>query len=99
MELKDRELKDRKEKINREIEELFYKLIIVSKDDIGKSEEQEMKKIKPIKKNWYVSSLNKGKRREKKPKIIRDKLKDKIVNNIWTIFEIEEEKEDRNKEK
>ena len=37
--------------------------------------------------------------REKKPKIIRDKLKDKIVNNIWTIFEIEEEKEDRNKEK
>ena len=38
------ELKDR------EIEELFYKLIIVSKDDMDKFEEQEMKKIRPIKK-------------------------------------------------
>ena len=36
MELKYRELKDREEKINRETEELFYKPIIVSKDDMGK---------------------------------------------------------------
>ena len=32
---------------------------------------------------------------EKKPQIIRDKLKDKIVNDIWTLFET---KEDRKKE-
>ena len=38
------ELKDR------EIEELFYKPIIVSKDHMDKFEEQEMKKIRPIKK-------------------------------------------------
>ena len=55
MELKDIELKDRQEKIKREVEELFYKLIIMSKDDMGKSEEQEMKKIRPIKKIvWLV---------------------------------------------
>ena len=34
--------------ILREIEELFYKLIIVSKDDMGKFEEQEMNKISPM---------------------------------------------------
>ena len=32
---------------------------------------------------------------EKKPQIIRDKLKDKIVNDILTLFET---KEDRKKE-
>ena len=35
----------------------------------------------------------------KKPKIIGDKLKDKTINDIWTLFEIEEEKEDRKKKK
>ena len=50
MELNDRESKDKKEKIKREIEELFYKLIIVSKDDMDKYEEQDMKKIRPTKK-------------------------------------------------
>ena len=45
------ELKGREGKIRREIEELFYKLIIVSKDDIDKFEEQEIKKIRPIKNN------------------------------------------------
>ena len=30
----------------------------------------------------------------KKSKIIRDKLKDKILNGIWTLFETKEEKED-----
>ena len=39
MKLKDRELKDREEKTKREIEELFYKLIIMSKDDVDKFEE------------------------------------------------------------
>ena len=38
--VKDRELKDRKEKIKGKIEELFHKLIIVSKDDMDKFEEQ-----------------------------------------------------------
>ena len=35
----------------------------------------------------------------KKPKIIRDNLKDKIINDIWTLFETEEEKDDRKKNK
>ena len=59
----------------------------MSKDDIEKLEDQEVKKLKLIKQDemW------------EKPKLIRDKLKDKIIN-IWTIFETEKEKEDRKKE-
>ena len=68
MELKDRELRDREEKIKREIEELFYKPIIVSKDDMDKFEEQEMEKIRPIKKNWYDRLIKKTMVSEKKPK-------------------------------
>ena len=49
IELKDRELKDREMKFKREIEELFFKLIIVSIDDMDKFEGKKMKKIKPIK--------------------------------------------------
>ena len=49
MELKDRELKDRKEKKNKtEIEGLFHQPIIVSKDEMDKFEEQKMQKIRPI---------------------------------------------------
>ena len=48
-ELKDRELKDIEVKIKREIEELFFKLIIVSVDDMDRFEKKEMKKIRPIK--------------------------------------------------
>lgn len=44
MELKDGELKDIKEINKREIEQLFYKPIVVSKINIDKFEEQEMKK-------------------------------------------------------
>ena len=54
-ELNDKELKDREEKIKREIEKLFYKLITVSKDDMDKFEEQETKKIRPIKKNGLIT--------------------------------------------
>ena len=43
------ELKDREVKIKREIEELFFKLIIVSVDDMDRFEKKEMKKIRPIK--------------------------------------------------
>ena len=32
--------------------------------------------------------------REKKPKIIRDKLKDKIIRDVWTLFETEDKKEE-----
>ena len=34
-----------------------------------------------------------------KPKILRDKLKAKIINDILTLFETEEEKEDSKKKK
>ena len=94
MESKDRELKNREEKIKRETEELFYKPITVSKDDMDKFQEQEMKKIKPIKRNWF-DRLIKQNVMGKKPKIIRDKLKYKTINDIWSLFETEEEKEDR----
>ena len=67
---------------------------MVSKDDIDKSEEQEMKKIRPVKRNWF-DRLIKQNVMGKKPKIISDKLKDKIINDIWTLFDVEEEKEDR----
>ena len=59
MELKDRELKDRKEKIKREMKELFCQLSIMSKDEMDKSEEEEMKKIRPIKENGMIIQLNK----------------------------------------
>ena len=52
-ELKGIELKDRKDKIKKEIEKLFNKSIIVSKNDIDKFEEQEMKKIRPMIKNCF----------------------------------------------
>ena len=87
-------MKDREEQIKREIAELFFKPIMVSKDDMDKFEEQEMKKIRPIKRNWF-DRLIKQNVMGKKPKGIRDKLKDKIINDIWALFETEEEKEDR----
>ena len=42
--LKDKELKDREVKIKREIEELFFKLIVVSIDDMNNFEEKEIRK-------------------------------------------------------
>ena len=54
---------------------------------MDKLEEQEMKKIRSIKQNVVGEKL----------KIIRDKLKDKIISDIWTLFEAEQEKEDRKK--
>ena len=68
------ELKDR---------ELFHKPIIMSKDDMDKFDEQEMKKTRPIRKTWF-DRLMKQNVTGKKPKIIRDKLKDKIM--IFGIF-------------
>ena len=44
VQLKDRELKDREVNIKRGIEELFFKQIIVTIDDMNKFEQKEMKK-------------------------------------------------------
>ena len=82
MKLKDKELKDREEKIKRDIEELFYKVINMSKDDMDKFEEQEMKKIRPIKKSWYNRLIKETMVKENNPKIITYKLKDKIIRDI-----------------
>ena len=53
IELKDRELKDGEVKIEREIEELFFKRIIVFIDAMEKFEQKEMNKIRLIKNTWY----------------------------------------------
>ena len=53
IELKDSELKDRNVKIKRDKEELFFKLITVSIDDMDKFEQKEIKKIRPIRNTWY----------------------------------------------
>ena len=82
---------DREEKIKREIEKLFYKLTIVAIADMDKFEE-ERKKIRPIKRNWYDRLIKLTMVMEKKPIVIIDKLKDKIIRDIWTLFETEEEK-------
>ena len=58
IDLKDKELKDRKVKIKREMEEVFFKPIIVSIDDMDQFEEKEMKKIRPIKIIWYDWLIN-----------------------------------------
>ena len=60
IELKDRELKDKEVKIKREIEELFFKIIVVSIDDMNKFEQKEMKKIRPIKNTccgWLINYI------------------------------------------
>ena len=62
-----------------------------------KFEEQEMKKIRSIKRNWFDRLIKQSVMR-KKSKLVRDKLKDKIINDIWALFETEEEKEDKKKE-
>ena len=54
--------------------------------------EEERKKIRPIKKNWYDRLIKLTMAMEKKPIAIIDKLKDKISRDIWTLFETEEEK-------
>ena len=75
--MKDIELKDRKEKIKKDIEELFN----MSKDDMDKFEEHKMKKIRPVIRNWFDRFIKQRVMR-KKSKVIRDKLKDKITNDI-----------------
>ena len=91
MELKDRELKDREKNIKGEI--------IIPKNDMDKFEEQEMKKIRSIMRKLF-DKLIKQNVMTNKPKIIREKLKDKIIRYIWTLFETEREKnKERNQRK
>ena len=49
IDVKDIELKDREIKTKKEMEELFIKPIIASIEDVDRFEEEEMKKIRPIK--------------------------------------------------
>ena len=58
IELKHREFKYREVKIKREIEELFFKPIIMSIGDMDKFEQREMKEIRPIKIIWYDLLIN-----------------------------------------
>ena len=51
--MKDRELKDREVKIKRDIEEIFFKPIIVHIDDMDKFEQKETNQTRPIKNTWY----------------------------------------------
>ena len=95
IQLKDRESKIRKEKLERDIKGLFHKPLIVSKDDMDKFEEQIMKKIRPVITKWFDQVINKNVM-GKTPEIIRDELKDKIFNDIWTLFETKNKKERKN---
>ena len=54
-----------------------------------------MQKIRPIKIIWCDRLTKQTIAKEKKPKLIRDKLKNRIDNNICGFFETEEEKEER----
>ena len=60
LELKDRELKDRKVKIKREIGELIFKPIIVSNDDVDRLEKKkkEIKRIRLVKNVLYAWLIN-----------------------------------------
>ena len=58
IDLKGKELKDRKVKIKREMKEVFFKPIIVSIDDMDQFEEEEMKEIRLIKIIWYDWLIN-----------------------------------------
>ena len=89
-------MKDREEKIKKEIEELLFEPIMVSKDNLDKFGGQETKIIRPIKINWFDRLIKQTVMR-KKTNIIRDRLKDKIINDIWIVFEREEEKEEEKK--
>ena len=60
---------------------------------MDKFEVHEMKKIRLIMKNWFERLLKQSLMRMK-PKIIIDKSKDKMINDIWRLFNTGQEKED-----
>ena len=53
IELEERELNSRDVKVKIQIEELFFKPIMVSLDTMDNFEQKEIKKIRPIKNTWY----------------------------------------------
>ena len=59
--LKDRELRNRETKIRKEVEELFFKIVIVSIDNRDKFDEKEMMKKRPSAKctwfNWLINYI------------------------------------------
>ena len=58
VELEDTELKDREINIKKETEELFIKPIIVYIEDMDRFEEEEMKRVRPVKNTWYDLLIN-----------------------------------------
>ena len=54
-------------------------------------------KKRPIIRKWFDWFINKNVMR-KKPKTIREKLKDKIVNDIWTLLETRKEEREKKKQ-
>ena len=74
---------------------------------MDKFEEHKMKKIRPVIRNWFDRFIKQRVMR-KKSKVIRDKLKDKIINDIQRPFDTKKkerkkkkqnEKEERRKKK
>ena len=86
IEPKDRKLKDREEKIKGDI--------IMSKDNMEKFEEQEMSKIRSIKRNVFHKLIKQNVTRNK-PKLIRDKLKDRIKDRHF-LKQNKKKKKERN---
>ena len=79
--MKDREVKDREVENKREIEELFFKPIIVSIDDMDKFKQEEMKKERTAKSTWYDWLINYI------PEPVRKRvrgLKDKVERLFYT---------------
>ena len=95
--MKDIELNDTKAKIKKEIEKLFNKPIIVSKDDMDKFEEHEMKKIRPIIRNWFDWLIKQSVMREKPKIIIVNETK--IINGDFLILNKKKETEKSSKMK
>ena len=56
--LTDKELKKREIKLKKVIEELFFKPVIVSIDDMDRFEQKEIKKKRPIRITWYDCEIS-----------------------------------------
>ena len=95
-------MKDRKEKIKREIEEQFYKPIIertrnevINKNVVWKK--PKMIKDKIINDIWTLFEIKKGERKKKEQNGRINK--DRIIRDIRTLFETKKEQEERKKKK
>ena len=86
-------MRDREVKIKREIEELFFKPIIVSIDDMDRLEKKEMKKIRPFKNtcyDWLINYIPQPVRKSARG------FKDKIVSLFKTHTKTNCMREERN---